>query len=162
MQSSKLVTSVRYPGYRGKMPKGHFDCTKPFSKGKKMGLLFLGGLVGREIVDLNVDPCGRTFQVVVRTNIGLKSDEPLDRLLGILQDRTFKSCSIYQDPCIREFQCTLQRTPPTSVGVDIDRMFRAYERLYPEHFIFPSSKPRRPYSSVRRPIQHKRKAPSSA
>ena len=123
------------------MAKKHFDCTKPFSKGKQMGLLFLGGMMGREIVDINVDPSGRHFDVMVKSNIGSKSDEPIDRLMGILQDRTFKSCTIHQDPSIRAFQCTLQRGLPTSGRVDIDRMFRAYEHLYPERFIFQACKP---------------------
>ena len=57
--------------------------------------------------------------MMVKAKVGSKSDELIDRLLGILQDRTFKLCTIHQDPSIRSFQCTVQRGLPTSGRVQI-------------------------------------------
>ncbi len=164
MPVSKHAAAGSYicPGYRGRMVKTHFDCTLPFSKGKQMGLLFLGGMMGRKIIDINVDPTGKHFDAMVHPKLTSKSDEPLDRLMGILQDRTFSTCTIHQGPNIRVFRCSLRRPLSTNGRVEVDRMFRAYERLYPEHFVFNAHRPLRPASPIRRPSQWKRKAPSRA
>ncbi len=127
-----------------------------------MGLLFLGGMLGRKIIDLNVDSIGKHFDVMVDPKISSVSDEPLDRLMGILQDRTFSTCMIFQAPEFRVFRCSLRRQVSAFGRVEIDRMFKAYQRLYPDHFVFDAHKPLKHAPSDRPGIQRKRKAPSRA
>ncbi len=118
--------------------------------------------MGRKIIDITVDTIGKHFDVMVDPKISSKSDEPLDRLMGILQDRTFSTCMIFQAPEFRVFRCSLRRQVSHNGRVEIDRMFRAYERLYPENFIFNAPKPQRSGPPSWPSSQRKRKAPSRA
>ncbi len=118
--------------------------------------------MGRKIIDLSVDSLGKHFDVMVAPKISSKSDEPLDRLMGILQDRTFTTCMIWQSPDFRVFRCSLRRQVSQKGRVEIDRMFRAYNRIYPENFIFSTPSPQRSGPPSCPSGQRKRKAPSRA